>query len=137
MSADNGIYILKMKDQSRVIHAQAIENLFWSLETFGQTENLISTRILLYYNNAKSMTFEEAMLKAFEMEKEILNDDYCPILEYGISTFTIDKTWNEIVEDAKTVFEREKISVANSLKSYIWQWDIDRLNKIFDELKTI
>lgn len=29
MSADNGIYILKSKDGYRVIHAQAIENIYW------------------------------------------------------------------------------------------------------------
>ena len=30
MSADNGIYILKLKDQYRVAHLQAIENIYWS-----------------------------------------------------------------------------------------------------------
>jgi len=30
MSADNGVYILKTKDQYRVAHLQAIENLSWS-----------------------------------------------------------------------------------------------------------
>lgn len=35
MSADNGIYILKLKDQYRVIEAQAIGNLYWSFSTFS------------------------------------------------------------------------------------------------------
>lgn len=30
MSADNGIYILKLKDQCRVAHLQAIDNIYWS-----------------------------------------------------------------------------------------------------------
>lgn len=30
MSADNGIYILKLKDQYRVAHHQSVENVYWS-----------------------------------------------------------------------------------------------------------
>lgn len=31
MSADNGIYILKTKDQYRVAHLQSIDNVSWSI----------------------------------------------------------------------------------------------------------
>ena len=34
MSADNGIYIMHFIDQSRVIHAQNIEELNWSFLKF-------------------------------------------------------------------------------------------------------
>lgn len=30
MSADNGVYILQLKDQIRVVYTQAIDNLWWT-----------------------------------------------------------------------------------------------------------
>jgi hypothetical protein len=102
MSADNGIYILEMKDQARVIHAQAIENLWWSDKTKQMEDEMVSSSIVDYYGGAIPMTSEEARNKAFEMEEEIMNDDFCPILKYGIRTFYINKKWDEIVKESKT-----------------------------------
>lgn len=111
MSADNGIYILNLKDQSRVIHAQAIDNLWWSFLDFNSAEDFVPTRIFQYYNNALPLTKEEAQKKAFEMEHEILSDDFCPILEYGICDFDIDKTWEELVWEAKELAPKEIASI--------------------------
>jgi len=107
MSADNGIYILELKDQSRVIHAQNIENLYWSYITMSQTSDFVPTRIIEHYKDAKPMSLEEARNKAFEMADEILNDDFCPILEYGIQSFKIDKFWNQILMEAKELAVKE------------------------------
>src|SRR5271157_3513136 len=101
MSADNGIYIGKFPIQDeksqgstgyeyRVIHAQAIDNIsFFSdkkLEEKFKGEN--PRAIVEYFGRAEVFTEKQAQDKAFEMEEEILNDEYCPILEYGISTLT-------------------------------------------------
>jgi hypothetical protein len=107
MSADNGIYILKMKDQSRVIHTQAIENLWWDYTVMETTDHLVSTRIVEYYGHAKPMTNKEAIKEALRLENEILNDDFCSVLEYGISIIEIDKAWDEIIQEAKELVKLE------------------------------
>lgn len=95
MSADNGIYILKLKGQSRVISAQAIENLWWSFVEFCTCGKVVPSRVVEYFKDAKPMTHRQAQMSAFEMEKQF------PILEYGIRTIIINKTWNQLVNEAK------------------------------------
>ena len=121
MSADNGIYIINFKDQSRVIHAQAIDNLNWSFINFKGVDNdfnkedvgtwngdkLVPTRIVEYFQRSLPMWKEDAQRFACDMADEILSDDFCPVLEYGICEFDIDKTWNEIVEEAKKLAPKE------------------------------
>ena len=104
MSADNGIYIgeFPIQDEQsqgstayeyRVIHAQAIDNLYFfpneELEKKFKGENPRS--IVEYFGEAEVLTEKQAHDKAFEMEAEILNDDFCPILEYGICTLRFKK----------------------------------------------
>jgi len=118
MSADNGIYILKLKDQYRVIHAQAIDNLWWSHVSMTLENDFVPTRIVEYYGGAKPLSTEqEATSLALKIYDEIMEDDFCPIIEYGISKFEIDKTWNEIVEDAKEFALEEIKSVCNEEKT--------------------
>jgi len=101
MSADNGIYILELKDQARVIHAQAIDNLWWSNITRQIEDDFVPTRLVDYFSASEPLSIDDARKKAFEMEP-----DY-EILEYGISTFKLDKTWNDIVEEAKAIAQDE------------------------------
>lgn len=79
MSADNGIYILQTLDGYRVVHAQAIENIYdggkFNLQAvadyFGVCPTIVKTE-------------KEAWAQAKIIYDEIMNDDYCPILEYGV-----------------------------------------------------
>ena len=95
MSADNGIYILKTPNEDgsgfefRVTHSQSIENIY-NIYPEVDPDGLIA-----YFGHCKVLTEDEAHKKAFEMENEILNDSYCPILEYGISTISLPHyfTW--------------------------------------------
>lgn len=89
MSADNGIYILKTprrdnptKSEYRVAHCQAIDNVcernaFWA--------DIQPAYAVMYFGN--STVFDDksdALLEAGSIEDEILSDEFCPVLEYGI-----------------------------------------------------
>ena len=131
MSADNGIYILKTKDQYRVIHAMAIDNLYWSLLDEKMHDELIPTRIVEYYGESRyTRDFEKSQKVAFAMA-----NDYFPILEYGIRILQVNKTWKRIVEEAKEMVKLEieevkkKQKVENHSKSY-WNHRLERLEKV-------
>ena len=133
MSADNGIYILNLKDQSRVIHTTNIEDLCWSFLTFGLIDDFVPTRIVERYAGVTPQTRKEAQNMAFEMEEEILNDDFCPILEYGIQSFNIDKTWDEVVKEAKELAVLELQSIEeNKERRHDWSWETELLNGILE-----
>lgn len=107
MSADNGIYIGAFPKtegsteyEYRVIHAQAIDNVYWTPDD-SLEEN--PREIVQYFGKAEVMTEEFAHKKAFEMEKEILNDEFCPILEYGISTMTFNRPFKYYEEHAHEI----------------------------------
>jgi len=128
MSADNGIYILEMKDQARVIHTQNIENLWWSYTSDVETDNFVPTRIVEYYGGANPMTLQEAQDEAHRLYKDILDDDF-GICEYGIQHFTINKTWEEIVKEAKELAPKEMVAIG------VTSWNGDdrkQLQKIID-----
>lgn len=120
MSADNGIYILKTKDQYRVIHAQAIENLSWTpLKDYKYS--LVPTRLVEYYGKSRyTRNFETAMRVANAMAR----DTY--ILEYGIRTFEINMTWNRIVYEAKKLAPLELVE----FKKLGWERDIKFLEEM-------
>ena len=81
MSADNGIYIAEFSDGFRVAHAQAIENV----DYFPEGSKDRKKELKRYFRESKLYNSEEAALeKAQELAKEILEDDFCPVLEYGI-----------------------------------------------------
>ena len=123
MSADNGIYILVTKDQYRVIHAQAIDNLTFSHVNRNNRE-LVPTRIVEYYSNCKyTRNIDLARKIAFSMARRY------PVLEYGISEIKINKTWNQIVREAKELAPKE-IEKINQNNDGRWDWDIKRLEEI-------
>jgi len=78
MSADNGIYILQTIDGFRVVHVQAIENIY-----DGDGFNLEA--VAEYFGRSNILKNEvEAWEEAQILYDEIMNDDYCPIIEYGV-----------------------------------------------------
>lgn len=129
MSADNGIYILKTRDQYRVAHLQAIDNISWSAidgnwqnrkETRGR---YVPTRIVEMWGDCK-----------FTRDKNIADDiakrwaESLPICEYGVSTITYNKTWKQILKDARE-YARDEIEfiTENGKEKY---WNMDRLHSI-------
>jgi len=118
MSADNGIYIGKFpKDighEYRVIHAQAIENLeFFDKEEDAKKYAGENPRAIVeYFGGAPVYSETRAFHEAQRMEKEILSDDFCPILEYGISTITFKHPFAYYQEHAhEIVYSWDKAEV--------------------------
>ena len=114
MSADNGIYILQTLDGYRVVHAQAIENLYWwynccdnpkiiwfeddkgcshqecenckTIDPKGEMQQELNPQeIANYFGFCNPVKTEyEVMEHAKQIYDEIMDDDFCPIIEYGI-----------------------------------------------------
>jgi len=133
MSADNGIYILEMKDQARVIHTQNIENLWWSYLSNKEVANMVPTRILEYYGGTESMTIQEAQEKAKDLYNEIMDDDFCPIVEYGIQIFKTNKTWEQIVKEAKKLAAREIKVLQKNNNDFFYDDEIEELQSMIKE----
>jgi hypothetical protein len=93
MSADNGIYILKTKGEWRVVLAQCIDNLyFWKDDETGlylRKDDINPQELVNYFYPCNVLKSEyEAMEEAQILYDELMDDDFCPILEYGICYVT-------------------------------------------------
>ena len=122
MSADNGVYILKTKDQYRVIHAQAIENLYWTPLKNGLHGEFIATRLVEYFGHTRyTRDFDTAMRVA----NAIAKDKY---LEYGIVVLKIDKKWSTVLNEAKELAPKEIENLKS--QSSIWETEIRDLERI-------
>ena len=126
MSADNGIYILKTKEgQHRVIHAQAIENLWWSFTKMGTGETICPTRVVELFGDCQ-YTYNRNIGRsiAFSMAGNI------SILEYGIREIYIDMTWNEIIKEAKINAVDEIEAIKDSGEENKWGCNLQQLHYI-------
>ena len=92
MSADNSIIILTTPDgngqfQYRVLHCQAIENIYWDKNSPNNNNpDGNPKQVVAYFGKCDVFAqMDNALKLAQEMKKEILADEFCPILEYGIS----------------------------------------------------
>ena len=90
MSADNGIYIGKFKDISKVIHTGNIENINYH---FDDRKNFEFNYAHIYniYKDAPSLPYDAAEKAAILLEKEL------EFTEYGINTIVFPIAWNEII----------------------------------------
>ena len=115
MSADNTILILKLKDQFRVLHCQAVDNL-WFTWAKMPVETPVSARVFEYFKDAHAIpaTFVnmEAESIALERAKRLYSE--VGYVEYGIQFLEIDKTFREIVEDALENIQEEISTVYSS-----------------------
>lgn len=129
MSADNGIYILKTKDQYRVTEIMAIDNIYWSHTDGNHYPKLVPTRVVEYWGNKRyTRSYETAMRVASAM----LENTY--ICEYGINIITFNKTWKYIVEDAKK-YALDELKLLKEHEENN-KWEIERLQQIINgELK--
>lgn len=112
MSADNGIYILQTKDGYRVVHAQGIDNIYWwetwnccgnpvpafevsrgnycihcgnSLPIHEKRDYINPLTLAEYFGLSNVLeTEEEAWEEANQLYDAIMDDDFCPMVEYGV-----------------------------------------------------
>lgn len=131
MSADNGIYVLKTRDQYRVAHLRAIDNVSWSVidgdwynneETKGKC---VPTRVVEMWGDCKFTRDEGKALSLAHRWASSL-----PICEYGVNIITYNKTWKHILEDAQKYAKKEIEFIKNHNKQNIW--NLERLQKIAD-----
>lgn len=108
MSADNGVYILKMKDQYRVSCFGAADNLFY-FRSSGHMDCLQPLRIVEYYKDAQQADNAEKALSIALNLKERL-----PVCEYGIQIISVDKTWEEIRIEAGKDVQKEMETIPGS-----------------------
>ena len=109
MSADNGIYIgvFPIADggkEYRVIHAGAIENCDDS-KSFPQS--LIDAYRVRYWKDAPVFDNRDAAWsKAREIYDKIMEDDFCPVVEYGVCEIVYDRPLESMsIEEAERVME--------------------------------
>lgn len=125
MSADNGIYILKTKDnQYRVAHLSAIDNAYYSA-IGGEKELLVPTRVVEMWGKCK-FTRDES--KALSMAHKWASK--LPICEYGVNVLTYNKTWKHILEDAREHARKEILHIKKWNQTALW--DMDELQRIAD-----
>lgn len=107
MSADNCVAILKTPAgqgfEYRVIHAQAIENIYWDENSANNNNSEGNpTQVISYFGKCNVLTSEDNAVRLAEgIAKEILADDFCPILEYGIVRIDLPHPFSHYVEKNK------------------------------------
>lgn len=128
MSADNGIYILKTKDQYRVAHLQAIENVSWSYID-GDWQNkdsargkFVPTRVVEMWGDCR-FTRNESVAQKIASEWAFR----LPFCEYGVRTIIFPKTWKHILIDAKK-YAKQELEFCETSNSFIR--DKDKLERI-------
>lgn len=126
MSADNGVYILKTKDQYRVAYAHAIENLWWNFIKIRNEDEMVSTRLVELYGRKRYTRDAE---KAMKVAQAIARDS--GYLEYGIKILPINKTWEQIVYEAKRLAPLEiKAIKENYPNDDRWSYQLRDLGQI-------
>ena len=125
MSADNGIYILKTKDQYRVAHFQNAEYMNYSIVEGGYENEIVPTRAVELWGDSKFTRKESIALHLAHNWASKL-----PICEYGVNLVRVNKTWKELMKDARTYAKREIDAIKKAgTENY---WDMDKLQKIAD-----
>ena len=127
MSADNGIYILKTRDQYRVAHLQAIENVYWSVIDGEWQGKCVPTRVVEMWGNCKfTRDANKALDIAYRWATKL------PICEYGVKVITYNKTWKRILEDAQEYAKQEISFIKNQHKEKLYEYEMNKLQNIAD-----
>jgi len=92
MSTDNGIYIIKFPEGFRVAHCQAIESIDYYSPGSKERKQELKWR---FSKSKVFQTWHDAISNARNLAEEIRNDDFCPILEYGIQYLGEYESWRK------------------------------------------
>ena len=128
MSANNGIYIFKTKEgQCRVVYVYEIANLHWSFLNWSITNDIISTRVVEIFGKGK-FTYNQNIARsiAFSMSRKTY-------LEYGVNEIVANKTWKQIVKEAKELAPLEIEAIeCNSTHDGRWDSNLIKLKEIMN-----
>lgn len=125
MSADNGIYVLKTKDQYRVAHFTNSENMYYSAITGTYENEIVPSRAVELWGDSKFTRKEDVALRLVHRWANRL-----PICEYGVNIIKVNKTWKDLMKEARTYAKREvEVIKKASTQDY---WCFDTLQKIAD-----
>ena len=114
MSVDNCVVILqtpKVNDigyEFRITQAQAIDNIYWNDETKDYTnEDGNPKQVISYFGKCEVFTdIQKAWAKAQIESRKVLEDDFCPILEYGIQFIRLPHPFNWYQEKRLTKYKK-------------------------------
>lgn len=104
VSADNGIYILQTKDQYRIAHLMAIDNVFWSYNDgcLSLGSSLVPARVVEMWGSCR---YTRSRKKAFKIAYRWAES--LPVCEYGVKIITYNKKWKHILRDAEVYGRKE------------------------------
>lgn len=105
MSADNGIYILETKDQYRVAHLQAIDNLSCVSLRNGRNAGYVGLSPAKAVEMWGGCRYTRSRRKALEIAHRWAQR--LPVCEYGVRIVRCGKTWKRLIMDAKECARRE------------------------------
>ena len=131
MSADNGIYILKTKDQYRVAHLCAIDNVSWSIIDGDWWNNdstrgkCVPTRVVEMWGDCK-FTRDESKALSIACKWACC----LPVCEYGVNIITYNKTWKQILKDARVYAKKEIEFIKRSNLENMCSYKLQQLHKI-------
>lgn len=124
MSADNGIYILKTKDQYRVTHVQNAEYMTCSaIERKRGCGALVPTRAVELWGNCK---YTRRWALAYHIAHKWAGS--LPVCEYGVNVIYYNKKWDQLVKEAKT-YEKKEIRAIRDREDEKY-WNMEYLRKL-------
>jgi hypothetical protein len=94
---------MKFKDGYKVAHIMAMENLFYD-EQGTEWLTFQPYYLYLYFKDSKFIEIEiDATDECNRLYQEVIaDDDFCPVLEYGIISEECDYTWKEVEKYGKS-----------------------------------
>jgi len=118
------IYSLRLKNEIRNIYSESIDNIYWDFINFEMTHEIPATRIIEYF-------FDTVPYKKLDGRK----NSYQLADEYGLNPLSIglifiDKTWNQIMKEAKQLAPKEIESIRQHSTDDRYDSDIAFLENI-------
>ncbi len=125
MSADNGIYILKTRDQYRIAHLQSAEYMNYSILTQNCNDEIIPTRAVELWGDGKFTRKENIALHIAHKWADSL-----PICEHGVNIVKYNNTWKELLKEAVKYAQLEIKTIEKRGNEN--DWNMEHLQKIAD-----
>ena len=121
---NSGIYILRLKGEYRVTYIPNIENLNWSFLSLTVEKTFIPTRIYEWYTNCDGCGgYKDAIKTAIDVKRRCKSK---------IFIIQVNKTWQEITEEARCLAEKE-LEVLRKINDGRWDSAVENLLHIIKE----